>query len=135
MKFDWHQLFELANELARQAESETEPQKREALRRTAISRAYYAVFCLSAAWLREHFPQVTLPESGDIHRGVIDFFEWHQEAEYKQVGVLLDSLRKRRNRADYASRLQDSKDVLARSLFDANRVLNALSGLETSNAA
>lgn len=130
MKFDWQQFFDLATELSRLAELETSPQKCEAMRRTAISRAYYAVFCLSAAWLRENFPQTNLPESGEIHRGVIDFFEWHQNPEYKQVGVLLDSLRKRRNRADYASQMADSKSLVARSLFDANRVLNALSGLE-----
>ncbi len=130
MNFNWEEFFHLATELSRQAELETAPQKREALRRAAISRAYYAVFCLSAAWLRENFPQTNLPESGEVHRGVIDFFEWHQNPDYQQVGRLLDSLRKRRNRADYGVQIQDSKAVTARSLFDANRVLNALSGLE-----
>ncbi len=129
MTFDWEEFLDVAQKLSALAEEE-QGQAREALRRTAISRAYYAAFCSTAIWLRRNYPKHPLPEGGEIHRGVIEFFEWHREDEFKQVGALLDRMRKRRNLADYRTLLKDSEQLLERNIFDANRVLNALAGLE-----
>lgn len=134
MNFKWETLFDLAQNLFQDAETSS-GQMREALLRTATSRAYYAAFGASVAWVREHFPTQYLPPHGEIHQAVSDFFLFHAQAEYRAVGELLRDMRLARNRADYRTQISDSKRLAQRNIFDANRVLNALSGLETSNAA
>ena len=130
MIFKWEALLDLAKTLFEDAETAS-GQRREALLRTATSRAYYAAFGASVAWMRENFPDHTLPSHGEIHQAVSDFFLFHSQADYRAVGELLRDMRWARNRADYRAQIPDSKRLAQRNLFDANRVLNALSGLET----
>jgi len=130
VNFDWEQLLELANELWQQAQ-EAKGQKREALLRSAASRAYYAAFNVAAEWLREHHPSHPLPANADAHQAVADFFVFHQEAEHRFIGERLGYMRQGRNQVDYRPRVSDSLKIARRNLFDANRVLNALAGLDS----
>lgn len=134
MNFKWEAFFELAQTLFEDAETAS-GQRREALLRTATSRSYYAAFGASVAWLRANFPAHPLPSHGELHQATSDFFLFHSQTDYRAVGELLRDMRFARNRADYRAQLPDSKRLAQRNLFDANRVLNALSGLETSSAA
>jgi hypothetical protein len=129
VNFNWETLLDLAQELFEAAETES-GQKREALLRTATSRAYYAAFGASVVWLREHYPTHPLPGHGEIHKATSDFFLFHPEPAGRAIGELLRDLRLARNRADYRTRIPDSKGLAERNLFDANRALNALGSLE-----
>ena len=101
--------------------------------RSATSRAYYAAFNIAAQWLRQHYPTHPLPSHGEIHQGVSDFFLFHQDVEFRVVGETLSDMRQARNLVDYRLRVPDAFKTARRNLFDANRVLNALAGLESSS--
>lgn len=130
MIFDWEDFWTLAEKLAREAP--TQPASlANAMRRTAISRAYYAVFGSAANWLRVHHPTHPLSGHGEIHQNVVDFFLFSQLSAHQEIGRSLQRLRGRRNQADTNATITNIESLVGDSLFDANRVLNALAGLDT----
>ncbi len=116
MAFDWMEFFYLAQSLARQAG--------QASRRSAISRAYYAVFGIARRAKR--LPPV---KGSKVHRALIDLFLESSAPAEQQVGKILDQLRNMRNEADYeASREFSTKDV-RRALRRAELALKKLGAL------
>ncbi len=130
MIFDWEDFWTLAEKLALDAPAQPAPLCA-AMRRTAISRAYYAVFGSAANWLRVHYPTHLLAGHGVIHQNVIDFFLFSSDYTHQDIGRGINRLRGRRNQADYNATIADLENLVGDSLFDANRILNALAGLET----
>ncbi len=130
MKFNWEEFLEVARDLAADA-AQTSPQKRAAMNRSAISRAYYAVFGTALSFLQTNYPSHPLPAHGEIHQSVIDFFGFSNDETFVEIVKLMRRLRQRRNEADYKSQVAGLDNMAQNSIFDANRVLNALSGLET----
>lgn len=130
MNFNWEEFLNVARNLAEGAVSQTAPQKREAMRRSAISRAYYAVFGCALTFLQANDAAHPLPAHGEIHQSVIDFFAFSDDETFREIAKLLRRLRQRRNEADYQTRLAGLDKMAPSALFDASRVLNALSGLE-----
>lgn len=129
MIFDWEDFWTLAEQLAQDAR--TQPGSLGvAMKRTAISRAYYAVFGSAANWLRIHHPAHLLAGHGAIHQNVIDFFLFSGDENHREIGRAINRLRGRRNQADYNATIPDLENLVGDSLFDANRVLNALAGLK-----
>ncbi|NER32710.1 MAG: DNA-binding protein [Oscillatoria sp. SIO1A7] len=105
MKFDWSEYFKLAQELA--AISGESPASQEAKLRSAISRAYYSVFCIARNYLRdvEKNPRLSRNKTFDFneHRYVADEFTRHPSKSKKMqdIGRDLARLRRIRNTADY----------------------------------
>jgi uncharacterized protein (UPF0332 family) len=130
MNFNWEEFLEVARDLAKAADAQTSPQKREAMRRSSVSRAYYAVFGAALRWLRANHPDHPLPAHGEIHQSVIDFFGFSGDETSREVSKLLRRLRQRRNEADYQDQVAGLDKLAKSSLFDANRALNALGSLE-----
>lgn len=111
--FDWEEFLELAETLAGQRGNA-------AAERSAISRAYYAVF-LEAS--RHYVKQgERLQYSGDDHVKVWEWFK-HQ-APYVQIGVDGERLKRSRRKADYEESfpglsVEAQNNVkTARNLFD-----------------
>lgn len=106
MKFDWSEYFKLAQELA--AMSGDSAASQEAKLRSAISRAYYSVFCIARNYLRdvEKDPRLSRNKTFDVneHRYVADEFTYHlsKSRKMQDIGRDLARLRKIRNKADYA---------------------------------
>ena len=131
MSFNWTDFFTLAERLVRHPST---PGPDEASLRTAISRAYYAVFC-SARILATTQEGLTLQGTGDVHNQVIAHFRFAQDKSRRDIGLDLRRLRRRRNQADYESVLDDEPKSLAQSSVDiARNILNALHSLDTENA-
>ena len=97
MSFDWTQYLFLAEELNKQAASSS---KREAMLRSAISRAYYAAFCYSKNFLTDHKNKV-IPSNPTAHELVRDIFDGYAGALELTIATNLDRLRTDRNKADY----------------------------------
>jgi uncharacterized protein (UPF0332 family) len=92
--FSWKDFLKVAEDLSLSSQDE-------AKRRTAISRAYYAAFCAA----RKHLNDESITEN--IHRNVINAYQYSQNKDEKMIGWKLDLIRKHRVTADYF----DSKPV------------------------
>lgn len=101
--FTWFDYFELAAELAARTGDE-------AAERTAISRAYYAVFCTARRLLRARGER--LPGGGRDHVAVWDRFHAIPDPVHRRIADRGRRLRRRRGRADY-------EDVYAELVRDA----------------
>jgi uncharacterized protein (UPF0332 family) len=97
MSFDWSEYLILAQELAAQGSSSS---NKEARLRSAISRAYYAAFCMARNHLISREKRA-IPRNVNVHRFVIDRFERSPDISYRIVGNFLRNLRADRNAADY----------------------------------
>ncbi len=106
MKFDWSGYFDLANELALINTSDS-AKIREAKLRSAISRAYYAAFCLARNYLRDYLndPRLSKARIDDFneHQYVAEEFKIFDSRNKKmiEIGKNLSRLRALRNKADY----------------------------------
>lgn len=86
MSFDWLTYLNVANYLL--------PQRSEEYWRSAISRAYYAIFGMVRGILRS---QGTQFKSDNVYRQVINWLKGHKNPTAQQIGVNLDRLRRKRN--------------------------------------
>lgn len=68
--------------------------------RSAISRAYYAAFCTARKYLSE-VEQIDIPTDGSAHSAVRNALKGCREADIRLLSNKLNSLRIRRNDADY----------------------------------
>jgi len=113
MSFDWKDFIRLAEELIKRSD--------EASLRSAISRAYYGVFCI----LRNKMGFKDYKQSY-VHRKVIDLYIKSSNPQEKLAGQLLDELRKRRNNADYNEDIIIDFNFAQRTIEDAKNILKKL---------
>ncbi|MEG4288229.1 HEPN domain-containing protein [Microcoleus sp. C2C3] len=127
MKFDWEEYFNLAKELAATTE--------EAKLRSAISRAYYSVFCLARNYLRDiqQDPRLSRNKTYDIndHQYVAEEFIHNPSKSQTmiEIGKDLSRLRKMRNNADYEDTMFNLPTQATTALMLAQNIISALSKL------
>ena len=126
MNFHWSEYLDLAQELTR--ESLSSP-LREAMFRTAISRAYYAAF----GQARNHLVSIDreeIPRGVNTHQYVIDTFEESDDSRRRVIGHLLHHLRSTRNAADYENIFRrDLRGVTRGALGEAEEIIRTLETL------
>jgi uncharacterized protein (UPF0332 family) len=119
---DWFDYLDLANEWA------GEPG--DAHRRSAVSRAYYAMFCAARNELRDTIDDYSPPECGSEHKYVWNSYrEDRHPRGTRQIGVLGNRLRRYRNKADYCDVIVDLPDLLESAMDDAQELKGHLEGL------
>jgi len=102
--FNWSHYYDLAKKLT---ETDKSLCNKEALTRSAISRAYFGAFCLARnlaidrGWVRN------IPESGKAHKIVKNYFYNNKNRKKYLIGANLDKLRNDRNEADYKNKCED----------------------------
>ncbi len=121
MTFDWYQYLVLAEHLY--DNRDTFPD-REACLRAAISKAYYAAFCLARNYARD-FDRLVLDESAQDHGSVKKHYIRAPDPKNRQVGNLLDRLRDSRNQADYSDTI-DKLDELAKAVISQSKQVHTL---------
>lgn len=132
MRFDWSEYFNLAQELAIISENSA---NNEAKLRSAISRAYYAVFCLARNYLRdvEKDPRLSRNKTPDIneHQYVAEEFIYHKSKAKKMIklGENLSRLRDFRNKADYADTIFNLQGDVKNALNLAQNIITTLNEL------
>lgn len=133
MKFDGSEYLNLATELAA---SSSDSDDVEAKLRSAVSRAYYAVFCLSRNYLRdiEKDPRLSRKNSSDIneHQYVAEEFIFHKSKnkEMIKIGENLSRLRELRNKADYADTIFNLPKDVNYALKLAQNIMSVLNSLK-----
>lgn len=134
MRFNWSEYFNLAQELAA-ISSTNSVANQEAKLRSAVSRAYYAVFCLARNYLRdvEQDPRLSSNKTYDIndHQYVAEEFIFNQLKSQKitEIGRDLTRLRKMRNKADYEDTIFNLQTEVKKALNLAQNIMTSLSEL------
>ena len=97
MTFDWQEYLLIAKNLY---DNRDDFADMEACLRASISRSYYAAFCTARNFARDYDGH-TIARGQNVHSEVKRFYINSSNLKNKQVGNLLDRLRKFRNDADY----------------------------------
>jgi hypothetical protein len=123
MPFDWQEYLKLAEHLR---DNPAGALNQEAAGRSAVSRAYYAVFCHARnyAQMRENF--IPLGDADD-HRRLFDHFE---RTNKRDIARHLQQLRRWRNDADYVDALVGIAAMAKNAVAEAHRVRNKIDAAE-----
>lgn len=124
MSFDWNQYLELAVDLTQNLPQNMSDQEREARWRAAISRAYYAAFCLARnfAIRRDGFTFRRENEHAELWRHFENYDDRTRLVIY-QTGYRLRGLR---TRVDYHDEVKINPTEVAKALSQAREIIQAL---------
>ena len=123
MSFDWRLYIQLAYELITHQRT---ADLQEAYLRSAISRSYYGVYCISRNFLISkgiNIPQV------DTHKFVRNEYKGACDKEEKKIGYDLDRLWLDRKDADYEDRANIDQNRTKTAHQMATRILQRLHNL------
>jgi uncharacterized protein (UPF0332 family) len=115
MSFNWLSYIKLAEELLKKSD--------ESYLRSAISRAYYGVFCIARG--RKSNRRYS---GADAHWQVINEYMGSRDKNERKMGWLLGILRKQRNIADYDSEASIDRDT-AQNMVDTAKVILRIMGI------
>ena len=119
--FAWEDFFELAAVLAERGD--------EASQRSAVSRAYYAVFNVAQSVLEAHDPNYNSMRSRDSHKQVWDRLRALDRRQARSAERSGRSLLNKRKSADYTLGLGDWPNRTKQALVEAKRALASLNDL------
>jgi uncharacterized protein (UPF0332 family) len=115
--FDWRKVADLAEELASRED--------EAALRSAVSRAYYALYCTAR-------DSAGLDTSGlrDAHKAVFDYYAGRKNPKLRHLGVnQLPGLFRQRKTADYDETVEVRKGAAVLAVQNSKRLLADLAKL------
>jgi len=126
--FDWPDYLELAEELGESSDNE-------AKMRSSISRAYYAAYCNARNYMIEK-DHNQIPKDESVHQYVINYFWGFKHESIKthtrrEIGIILDRMKKRRINADYEDRFPVGNLVILNSetrktLLESKRIISLI---------
>lgn len=119
MPFDWQEYLRLAEKLL---ENPGAAMHAEAAGRSAVSRAYYSVYCSVRNYASAHDGYIPLGESED-HKLLVQHFDRTNRGD---VARQLQQLRRWRNDADYADTLVNVSAMAKNAISEAHRVRNKI---------
>jgi hypothetical protein len=117
MSFAWAAYLTLAEALFRERATFAD---QEACCRAAISRAYYAAFCVARNHARDN-EGLTLSDTARDHQIVFAHYAQNANAQQKAIAATLLRLRRERNRADYDDRNIQRVAVLTQNVLQQAR--------------
>jgi len=122
MPFDWNEFLNLAEDLATRND--------EASKRTAISRAYYAVFhsALARATQRSGQP----PQNVPVHGWCWGKYQSTNDMACHELGNKGSRLKRRRTLADYKENIPRIDDEVRAALEEARRFPADLAALDAA---
>ena len=120
---DWFLYYDLAQEWVGNDE--------EAHKRSAVSRAYYAMFCTARNELKDIMEdEYSPPECGSEHMYVWNSYKEDRHPRgTRQIGVPGNRLRRYRNRADYDDVIVDLPDLVEDAMNGAAELKEHLDAL------
>jgi uncharacterized protein (UPF0332 family) len=103
----------------------------EAHKRSAVSRAYYAMFCTARNELKDNIDdEYSPPKCGSEHKYVWNLYKKDRHPRgTRQIVVLGDRLRHARNRADYCDFVVNFSDLVENAMDDAEALKGHLKDL------
>ena len=123
---DWFTYYRLAKEWA---EADWPDEVREAYRRSAVSRAYYAMYCTARDKLHDA-GRYNPSECESKHLHVWNKYKEDREyPEREHIGKVGDRLRRMRIKADYYGFIDRFPELVDYAMADAEDLRNHLDGL------
>ena len=123
MMFDWNHYIELADELMK-----AKPDRlTDAAIRSAVSRMYYGVFCLTRDLLKKK--GFDLPRSGQVHTLVRDALKRLNSNDSVKLAKMLSELHSHRKVADYETAITINKNQAVLIDYKKREALEHLSKL------
>jgi len=119
MPFDWLEYLDLAKSLQNKHSNDY---SQEAAFRSAVSRAYYAVFCYARNFVRDHEGFSPSNSARDHSLVKIHF----QKQGQSDIAGKLNDLRRWRNRCDYEDTVDDLSELLIDAIEKAQEVIDKL---------
>lgn len=118
MAFDWKEFVLLAHQLVDSFPSFSD---REAVLRTAVSRAYYGAFCYVRDYAQENL-RFQPSQTGKDHVLLRQFLQ-QQGSRWRSIAETLEDLRKWRNLCDYKQAVDNLDFMLKQALSGADQVV------------
>jgi uncharacterized protein (UPF0332 family) len=113
MNFDWLGYVRLAERLSNESD--------ESSLRSAVSRAYYGVFCIARN--KKGYQKY---QKSDVHQKVIDEYLNSEDEDERSIGWLLIKLRKQRNYVDYNDYRHFDKAIAKKMIGLAKDILTLM---------
>jgi hypothetical protein len=139
MTFDWKEYLEFAKEQIFPTSGELLNPAEEVILRIAISRAYYAAFCLSRNYLRDDLMDNVVIDAynGDIKHLKMMKLSIHQyvinqlsaDPDTRKISVKLGRLKERRVKADYRDNFDNIQLEYQTSISYANDIITKIDSL------
>lgn len=119
MVFNWHDYLRLAEILVR---GERPENLAEAIYRTAVSRAYYAAFCLTRNYAED---KLGYRRKGN-HKEHGELREYLKKQGKVKMASRLNRLRSWRNKCDYKDRVSELHQLAHKAIREAQQVLREI---------
>ena len=129
MSFDWNDYLAIAKDLKAKTSGQSYTNSNEALQRTAMSRAYYAMYHLAVSYAKAKLGYVPSQTGPNQHHTNIRAIYQKQSGnpDYQEVKKVLARMHKARIDSDYKSdSLGNTSSLLTSLLLDADKVKNTL---------
>lgn len=120
-EFIWSDFYEVGLNLSKNTE--------EAYLRSAIGRYYYAIFGMARLYLTDTMKERRYKSRNNIHKKLIKRLMNSNDKNESSVGEILETLRKRRNWADYDLKKNNYEDFTSLKYLESD----AKKSLETIN--
>lgn len=134
MPFDWTEYLRLARSLNGDDEAVCGEEGRH---RSAVSRAYYAAFCVARNYARDSlgfYPNYDTRDHADIRREYANAagrFDGEERKRVYLIPIQLDNLRQWRNNCDYRDSHPNLPTTVRLALREAASLLETLANLRT----
>lgn len=130
MSFDWNDYLEIAKDLKTKTDGQAVSNSNEALQRTAISRAYYAMYHLALNYAKTKLGYVSPNQNGgnQFHSDIRSHYKKQMaSSDYQEVGKILFLLHSSRVNSDYkADGIGNVKSLLSSSILQADKIKGIL---------
>ncbi len=117
MSFDWKDYVDISEKFL----ENNDEFYQEAYLRSAVSRAYYGVFCIA-----RNKKELLSKRDRNVHRDIINKYKNSENRIERKIGKNLDELRSKRNLADYDEKYLFKKTEVERIVIIAKEILKAL---------
>lgn len=130
MSFNWNNYLVIAKKIEASTEGKSDNGNNEALKRTAISRVYYAMFHLAVLYAKNNFgyaPSKSGPNQS--HSDVrAEYQKRLRNPDHQEVKKILTRMHKARIDSDYkADSLGNTQSLLNSLILDADKMKGILS--------
>lgn len=125
MSFDWNGYLTIAKKLKVSTDAATQNNNTEALQRTAVSRAYYAMYHLAEDFAKANFGYVPSQNGHNQYHSDIrtEYKKQSNNPSHQEVGKILFQLHKARRDCDYeADGIGNVKSLLGSAIIQADKV-------------
>ena len=125
MSFNWNDYLDLAKSL--QKATSNKIKIKEACYRTAVSRAYYAVYHIALDFAEENLGYLKFigKNAGKNHRKLGIYYKKCTENEYKNLGSILVRMHGYRINCDYYNPA-NVKSMMDNAILDADNILEII---------